>query len=294
MELRNIMTFTKAAELGNFAKAAEALGYAPSTITTQIQQLEEELGYPLFEHIGRRTDLTVPGEKFSYYAGAMTTIMEQMKMINSKTSELSGTLRIGVLESLLFNTMLKVLPVYHKQYPKVRISLKIGRATELFQLLYQNDLDMLYISNKKNTDPNLTVAYEKLEPLVFFSYPANDLAQRASVSLKEVLNQPLILTEHSGICYQILTELAADRDLHFEPYLEIDNTGAVINLIEQELGIAFLPLYSVVNALQAGKVMTLDVEGCQPSYFRQIIYHKGKWVNPAMESMISTIKKNVL
>jgi len=294
MELRNVKTFIKIAELGNFSKAAEALGYAASTITTQIQQLEKELGYPLFEHIGRRTDLTEPGKKFLYLASAMASITDQMENITTKPGDLTGILRIGVLESLLFDTMLNILPLYHKQYPNVRISLKIGRATELYQLLYQNDLDMLYISNLKNTDSNLSVAYEKQETLVFLAHLSNRLAEQKVVTLKEVLKQPLILTERSGICYRILTECAAAQDLHFEPYLEIDNTGAIIRLVQQNMGVAFLPLYSVKPHLNTGKLSVLDVKKCQPFYYRQILYHKGKWINQAMENMINTIKNDVI
>ena len=68
MELRNVKTFLKAAELDNFAKVAQELGYAPSTVSTQIQQLEEELGFPLFNRINRKVNLTTKGQEFLPYA----------------------------------------------------------------------------------------------------------------------------------------------------------------------------------------------------------------------------------
>ena len=64
MELRNIKSFLKIAECGSFSQAANYLGYAQSTVTFQIQQLEEELGYSLFERIGKKISLTSYGENF--------------------------------------------------------------------------------------------------------------------------------------------------------------------------------------------------------------------------------------
>ena len=63
MELRNLITFLKIIETGSFSKAAEQLLYSQSTVTIQIQQLEEELGVPLFERVGRRMVLTEAGER---------------------------------------------------------------------------------------------------------------------------------------------------------------------------------------------------------------------------------------
>ena len=69
MELRNITTFLRVAELQNFTHAAQELGYSQSAVTVQIRQLEIELGVPLFERIGRSVNLTAPGQAFLQQAG---------------------------------------------------------------------------------------------------------------------------------------------------------------------------------------------------------------------------------
>ena len=72
MELRTIFTFLRAAELRNFSKAADSLGYAQSTVTMQIQQLEEELGKPLFDRFNRSIALTAFGEPFCRWPAVCT------------------------------------------------------------------------------------------------------------------------------------------------------------------------------------------------------------------------------
>ena len=63
MELRQLRTFQTIVEQGSYLRAAEVLGYTQSAVTAQIQQLERELGYPLFERLGRRMVLTAMGQE---------------------------------------------------------------------------------------------------------------------------------------------------------------------------------------------------------------------------------------
>lgn len=64
MEIRNITTFVRVAELQSFSRAAEQLGYSQSAVTVQIRQLEQELGLLLFERIGKQVRLTENGSRF--------------------------------------------------------------------------------------------------------------------------------------------------------------------------------------------------------------------------------------
>ena len=113
MEFRNLYSFLRTAELGSFTKAAQELGYAQSTITTQIQQLESELGFPLFEHIGRRIDLTVHGREVITYANQILHIQEQiLNLHHTNSADTHGTLRIGIVESIMNSTLLATIKTY--------------------------------------------------------------------------------------------------------------------------------------------------------------------------------------
>ena len=81
MELRNIITFLKIAELQSFTKAAKQLGYNQSTVTVQIKQLESELNICLFDRIGKSIRLTEKGTEFFEYANQLVEIAEKAKKI---------------------------------------------------------------------------------------------------------------------------------------------------------------------------------------------------------------------
>lgn len=112
MDLKNLKTFLRATELGSITKAAAELNYAQSTATSQIQQLETELGFPLFDRIGKHIALTAPGKEFVNYANDMLHIMQKSMQLGSSLKEIKGILRIGALESLLFSIMMQILPEF--------------------------------------------------------------------------------------------------------------------------------------------------------------------------------------
>ena len=76
MDTQSANTFVHIARLGSFTRAAEELHYAQSTVTMQMQRLEKELGYPLFERIGRKTQLTAEGREFLTYAERFLELAE--------------------------------------------------------------------------------------------------------------------------------------------------------------------------------------------------------------------------
>ena len=97
MELRNITTFLRVAELQNFTHAAQELGYSQSAVTVQIRQLETELGVPLFERIGRSVSLTAPGQAFLQEAGEIIKAADRAKDAVRTAPEPEGTLRVGTM-----------------------------------------------------------------------------------------------------------------------------------------------------------------------------------------------------
>lgn len=101
MEVRNLVTFLKVTELKSFSRAAEALDYSQSAVTVQIQQLERELGVQLFDRIGKTVSITQYGKDFVSYARDVVSAIARASAFASADSELSGTVRVGTLNSLL-------------------------------------------------------------------------------------------------------------------------------------------------------------------------------------------------
>lgn len=291
MDIQSLETFLQVADIENFTKAAEMMNYAQSTVTMQIKRLEQELGFPLFERIGRKNYLTAAGKNFLPQAAEIIRILQRVQTLNAEPAEIKATLRIGVLESLMFSTVLHVISHFSEQYPNIDIMLKIGQASELMALLKQNQLDLIYISNTAIQDSVLNCCYKKPEEIIFVAGSGHPFSRRKNIPIREVLNCPFIVAEPTGRCFGRLQEIAAEQNIAFRHSVIVDNIRAIAELLKDGQSISFLPAYSLQKQLQKKELVKLDVDLPPQIYYSQILYHNEKWMAPYMEYFIDLIRQ---
>ncbi len=289
MDLTNIRTFLRVVEVGSVAKAAEELKYAQSTVTSQIQALEKEIGNPLFERIGRKNHLTDVGVEFLQYATEIQNTLQKVSAIGHQGHDAEVSLRVGVLESLLFNNVLPALPVFRQRYPNSGVYLKEGHSAELIDMLKQNDLDIIYISDNINTDPALECLMRQPEQMVFIAGRNHPLAGRKNIPIEEVLDCPYVVTEPTGRCYHTLLSLMAERGRELHHSVMVNHIGAISVLLRDNISLSFLPKAAVSGALNIHELTVLDV--CMPPqiYYRQLLVRRSMWRSPALEHFVSVI-----
>lgn len=291
MDIRNIHTFIRVAELKSFTKAAEELNYVQSTVTMQIQQLEKELGYPLFDRIGKKVSLTNLGTEFVAYAYEILHAVEKAEMLGKDTDNMHGVLRLGVSESILFGAMMELLPAFKAKYKNLDLRIKTGHTTELLEQLKLNQLDILYLSANLNTEPDLRCYYVHPEYMVFLSGPEHVMARKQRISLEELMKHDFLVTEREGICYGRLRELTARYNAELSDSVEIDNIFVIAELVEKGMGLAFLPEYAVQKRLEEGTMVKLNVDIPPQIYYSQVLCHKSRWMSPFMAGLIDMIKE---
>lgn len=290
MELRNIKTFLCVAEQCSFSKAAVMLGYSQSTVTTQIQQLEQEFGTLLFERIHKTVRLTAAGTEFVGFAQKMLLTADEAKNAMKRLPEENGELRIAMAESLCSTFFPDILERYHKEYPNVDLSITTGGTDDIFYMLRHNEADMVYTLDRRIYSTDLVTALEKEENVYFVASPSYSAAGKA-VTLEELTKYDFILTEKNMSYRKHLDELMASKSLQIRPFLELGSVEMIRTLVERGIGISFLPCYAVKDSIKNGTLVKIDVSENQIEVWRQLIYHKNKWVSPAMRAMIKLIKE---
>lgn len=290
MDIRNIQTFIRVAELSSFTKVAQEMNYVQSTVTMQIQQLERELGYPLFDRIGRKVSLTALGTEFLAYAYEITHLLQQAGQLGQEDASVHGTLRVGVLESLLFGPLTALLPTFRAAHPNVDLQLKMGQTAELLRDLKENKLDMVYLSADLNTDPDLQCCYRRQEERVFIASPTHPVAGKCNVPMAQLLGYDFIVTERTGICYGRLRELAARQGALLKDTVEVDSTAVITELVAKGMGLAFLPAYAVAQAIEDGRVVRVDADVPPQTYYSQILCHKSRWMSPFMTGLVDAVR----
>ncbi|MCC8027251.1 MAG: LysR family transcriptional regulator [Clostridium sp.] len=286
MELREIMTFLQVAQQKSFSKAARQLGYSQAAVTIQIKQLEKELNVRLFDRIGKQTTLTHQGNVFYHHAVSIIQDLENARDAVKKTSELTGRLCIGTIESICSSILPWLLEKYHSLYPGVNVSIITDSPGALLDMMNSNAIDIVYFMDKRMYDSKWIKVLEEPEDIVFVASREHPFAERGILNLNEVIAQPFILTEKNASYRFILDQFLASRNLEIKPFLEIGNTEFIIKLLRSNLGLSFLPEFTVHRDITSGLLCTLPVKDFYMRTWRQIVYHKDKWLTREMSSFI--------
>ena len=289
MEVRQLNTLIRAAQFQSFSKAAESLGYSQSAVSSQIAQLEAELGAPLFDRVGKTVRLTDAGQTFLGYARTLLATAQQAQAALQPAKQISGSLRIALADSVCSTFLPGLLKRYHALCPQVELVLCTTTADGMLQMLGTNQVDLAYTLDQPLLQPNLVLAADVPEPVCFIAPSGHPLAGQAEVSLEELTQQEFLLTERGMSYRDALDQCLAARGLAVHPYLELGSAALLCQMVEQGMGLSFLPEYIVRPALAAGHLARLSVPDCAVEMHRQLFYHRDKWLTPQMKAFIELV-----
>ncbi len=291
MEIRQIKTFVVISKLNSFTQAADALGYAQSSVTTQIQLLEDELGTRLFERLGRSICLTSAGEKFLPYAKQILNLCTEAKNIVSTSDIPSGVLNIGTFESLCVTRLPELYKKYHERYPNVEVNLKISDCQNFKNLLYENVVDVAFFLEKRIYNPYLISYVEIFEPMVLLTTPEHTLASKKFVYPEDLYDENLILTEKECSYRIALESVLSDSQVKPRSISESGSIQVIKQLVLSGLGITFLPRMAVEKELKENRLVALNWKGTEFDLMIQLIHHKDKWISPALKAFLEVAKE---
>ena len=293
MDIKNLTTFVHVAELGSFSRAGERLGYSQPTISVQIRQLEQELGFRLFDRIGHAVRLTDKGRETLAYAQQVCLLCRQMVQSLPEDASRETQIRLATSDSLSACLLDDSFPRIRSLHSGIRLHLITGGTGELFRLLDHNEVDLVCTLDSHIYNTNYIIAGEEKIGVHFVVGRGNPLAQRERLRKEDLLNQDFLLTEKGMSYRRLLDEWLARDSLEIRPVLESGRADLLCSLVEQGLGVSFLPDYVSEPAVARGTVVRLDAEGFQPDLWKQLLYHREKWVSPAMQAVISLLTETM-
>lgn len=157
MELTDLKVFLRIADEGNITRAAEQLGYVQSNVTARVKKLENELGIPLFNRHSNGVTLTEKGRMFRDYACSILNLSDEAVRAVQETPYPSGSLTIGVVDTVHCGHFIKSLSDYQTMYPDVTLSLLTGSSSELIAQVSNYRLDGAFVTG--NIPPKLVADY---------------------------------------------------------------------------------------------------------------------------------------
>ena len=289
MELRILNTFLKVAQLQSFSKAADSLGYSQSAITVQVQQLENELGVRLFDRIGKNVTITHYGQSFIPYARDVISSATKAAHFAVDDQELTGTLRIGSIESIITTSFSEILPEFHKRCPHVTTTIYSGGTQELLDMLHHNELDLIYTLDEPGYDSQLVKLFEQPEEVVVMAGEQHPLSKAAALSLKDIVREDFILMPRTSNYRHLFDAELARQKLEVHPFLELDGTDMAIRLLEKNPYLTVLPRYAAEQQVRKGSIVVLPLTDCHMEQYRQRVHHKDKVITPQLRAIADVI-----
>ena len=292
MELRNLITFIHVAELGSFTRAAEQLGYSQSTISFQIKQLEDELDCLLFERINHTISLTDRGRELVSYAHRVRELTDNFKESLAKEEGCCGHVHIVTPDSVCEEIIYSHYVDFHSKYPGISVKFTTADTTDMFDMLDHNEADAIITLDSHSYRKDYVIAKEEPLSMHFVTSARSRFAGMKGLKMADIAAEPFILTEHGQGYRRVFDKELAKKSLDITPVLEIGRTDIITRILTESDMISYLPDFVTKDFIRSGELCYLDVCDMQTDIWKQLIYHKNKWMSKSLKAFIEYVKEN--
>ncbi|MDD9148534.1 LysR family transcriptional regulator [Sporolactobacillus sp. CQH2019] len=294
MEIKQLITFQKAAEKLNFTHTAEQLNFAQSSVTAHIKSLEDELGVQLFDRLGKSLALTDAGRKLQIYANQILSLTNEARKAVMSEKEPSGTLVIGATESLCTYRLPPILSDFRHRYPKVRFHFSPGISDrDILDRLEKGSLDAAILMDVDLIPDVFVIEKLKKETIGVVAAPDHPLFRKKTVVPADLYEESLLLTEKNCSYRRQFDRDFSNCGLVPEHVFEFASVEAIKQCVIAGLGIAVLPEITFRKELGNGEIALLPWGGTPLSVHSHLVRHKDKWLSPALAAFLNLTRESL-
>ena len=240
-----------------------------------------------------RVRLTEKGKEILNLTHELFRTAEAIKKTADNPLTLSGHIRIATAPSLCHWLFQNNFEQFHRHFPDISLEVISTSTEEMFRLLSQNEIDLVYTLDHHIYDRNYVIAYEAPVSCHFFCSSAHPLASRESVPVKQLIHESFILTERNTSYQKLLDQHLTSLSLEITPFLELSDTSLITQMLQKGLEVSFLPDYVAETAVQEKKLARIPVPDLNIEIWKQILYHKNKWISPEIQAVIDYMGREV-
>ncbi|GKU76463.1 LysR family transcriptional regulator [Paenibacillus sp. L3-i20] len=246
--------------------------------------MEQEIGYPLFDRLGKRIRLTSVGDELYRYVGELLTAYAKINHLSDGDSSVRGELRIGASETMTVYKLGPVLSHFKKSFPYVKLSLINDNCMPLREKLHSGELDIAITLEPTVNDSQLVTEMISEEKLVFVGG-----YERNRSTILETSGECMIFSEKNCSLRRFFENYMNERGLDVSNQMEFTSMEAMKQCVVSGLGISLMPSISVESLLQDNKMKVIETMEAPLTFCAQVSYHKGKWLSAAHKQFLLTL-----
>lgn len=283
LTLRQIEVFNAVARHRNYTRAAEELHLSQPAVSMQIRQLEQGIGLPLFEQVGKQMHLTEAGGQMYIYSRNMSDLLAEAEAVFEAIKGVeSGTLTISVATTAShFAT--RLLAEFAKQHEGITISLDVTNRQALRKQLENNEPDLVIMGQPhKGVDVEATAFMEN--PLVMIAPADHPLIGKKNIPLSHFANENFVVREFGSGTRGATQRFFDEHGVPFNTGIEMTSNEAIKQAVEAGLGLGIVSIHTLELELETGRLNILDVQGFPIMRHWYVIQRKGKRLSPAAQA----------
>jgi len=291
MNLNQLRVFFEAARSGSFTSAAKKLCITQPAVTAQIKTFEDQCDLKLFKKKGRSLYLSDEGSALYEYARRIFEYEKEVENVIEEMRKLKrGTLRLGTSKAYARYFMPFLITSFHDAFPHIKVHLDEGSSLDIIHSLLELKNEVAVIARVKE-DPNVTFLPFKRDQLLLILAPNHALARKKSVSVAELVNQPMIMKEMGSGTRKQVNELFSKQGLTPDVLMETSNTEFIKQLVQRGEGISFLVEEAVAVEIREKRLATVPVAGENPCLDVSIAYLKDQHLSHPARAFVDMLKK---
>jgi len=277
--LRQLRVFLAAAHHMNFSRAAEELHLTQPAVSTQIKELSDNVGLPLFERIGRRTYLTAAGEEMLSCARAISQrLRESDESLARLKGVTGGRLNVAVISAGDY-FFPRLLAAFGAGHPGISFNLTVHNREGLLRHLAENLTD-LAVMVRPPGDMDIEALPFAPHPYVIVAPPEHPLARARQIPRTALNRERFVLREHGSDTWNSMREVFGRQFPRINIAMQIQSTETIKQAVVAGMGLAFLSAHTLALDVRAGNLVVLDVQGFPAMLSWYLVHNRAKRLPP--------------
>jgi LysR family transcriptional regulator, low CO2-responsive transcriptional regulator len=271
----------------SITRAAEEVNLTQPSVSMQVRTLEEKIGMPLTEQVGRKLHLTRAGEVVAAAAREILARLSEMEAgLEDLDRVVGGRLSVAVVSTAKY-FMPQLLGSFKRRFPKVEPRLQITNRESLLARMSANADDLYIIGRLPEEEAQTVIAEPFLENVIaFVARPDHPLVGQKAIPLARIAQQDLLNREPGSGTRLAVERLCAAAGVTLSTHMEFDDSEAIKQGVVSGLGIASLSLHTVRHELATGELAVLDVQGFPLRRRWYAVHRKGKRLSNAAQGFL--------
>ena len=278
--LKQIDTFLEVARELSVSRAAERLHVTQPAVSMQMRQLEQALGVPLIEQVGRRIRLTEAGLDLQRIgAGIAAQLKELEDVMASHLGLQRGRIHLGIVSTAKYFVPM-LLVRFRKKFPAIEVELKINNRERILNLLVRNEIDLVIMGRAPDHIDCVATAFAT-NPMGFVGAPEHPLSRRRQAPLSILKDQDFVVREQGSGTRAAMERLFARHRVKPRIVMELPSNETIKQAVMAGMGLSFLSLRTVRHEVASGHLVLLDIEGLPIERHWYVTYLASKRLSPA-------------